>query len=307
MRRVNIMLVSTIAFAGCFGLAPSVMAQTPAQTPVQIPSRASALPSVPLPGNWQATYGVSLIGLPIGTASVTAALDPSKYKIDVQARLTGLAGMVTGGRGAGAATGGLSQGKPVSAGYSASGSNGKEARTVRMAVSGGTATAVEITPPIEKKPDAIPLVDAHKRGITDPLSALLMPVAVGQDPASGAACNRSIQIFDGNARYDINLSYAGTRLVSGNGYEGPVAICNARYVPIAGHRNGKATKYMAENQDIQAWLAPVAGTALVAPYRIAVRSEIGMVVIEATRFQTTTRAGEPAEAALPRAQRATVR
>ncbi len=41
---------------------------------------------------------------------------------------------------------------------------------------------------------------------------------------------------------------------------------------------------MAENRDIQAWLAPVAGTNLVAPYRISVRSEIGMVVIEATRF-----------------------
>ncbi len=300
MRGVNIMLVSMAALsAGLSALlvcAPPALAQT---------SGRAAMPT--LPGNWQATYGVSLIGLPIGTAQVNAALDPSKYKIDIQARLTGLAGMVTGGRGAGAATGGISQGKPASAGYSASGSNGKEARTVRMAVSSGTATAVEIDPPIEKKPDAIPLVDAHRRGIIDPVSALLMPVAAGQDPSSAAACNRSIQIFDGNARYDINLSYAGTRTVSGNGYEGPVAICNARYVPIAGHRNGKATKYMAENQDIQAWLAPVAGTALVAPYRIAVRSEIGMVVIEATRFQTSARTDEPAQVALPRAQRATAR
>jgi hypothetical protein len=41
---------------------------------------------------------------------------------------------------------------------------------------------------------------------------------------------------------------------------------------------------MAENRDIEAWLAPIPGTQLVAPWRIAVRSEIGMVVIEATRF-----------------------
>ncbi len=296
MRRVTIMLAFAAAAAG--GPVPSALAQTSAR---------AATPPATLPGSWQANYGVSLIGLPIGTASVTAALDPAKYKIDIQAKLTGLAGMLTGGRGAGAATGGISQGKPASSGYSASGSNGKEARTVRMAVSSGTATAVEITPPIERKPDAIPLVEAHMRGITDPLSALLMPVSAGQDPTSAAACNRSIQIFDGNARYDIALSYAGTRTVSGSGYDGPVAVCNARYVPIAGHRNGKATKYMAENKDIQAWLAPVVGTALVAPYRISVRSEIGMVVIEATRFQTTSRAGEPAEAALTRPQRATLR
>lgn len=244
----------------------------------------ASFPAAAQQGKWQANYGVSLIGLPIGTAQVTAELDKSRYKIDVQARLTGLAGMVTGGKGAGAAAGGLSDGRPVSTGYSASGSNGREARTVRMAVSAGNATAIEILPPIIKKPDAIPVAESHKRGITDPVTALLMPVPAGQSPISAAACNRSIQIFDGNARYDIALSFAGTRNVEGRGYDGPVAVCNARYVPISGHRDGKSAQYMAANRDIQAWLAPVAGTSLVAPYRISVRSEIGVVVIEATRF-----------------------
>ena len=75
-------------------------------------------------GRWQASYGVTLIGLPIGTAQVTAALDPGRYKIEVQARLTGLAGMVTGGKGAGSASGAFALGRPASTGYAASGSNG---------------------------------------------------------------------------------------------------------------------------------------------------------------------------------------
>jgi hypothetical protein len=260
---------------------------------------------------WQANYGVSLIGLPIGNAQVSADIDSARYKIDVQARLTGLAGMVTGGKGAGAASGAINGGKPASVGYSASGSNGKEARTVRMAVSGGNATAIDISPPIIKKPDAIPVADAHKRGIIDPVTALLMPVPAGQSPSSAAACNRSLQIFDGNARYDIVLSYAGSRNVEGRGYIGPVAVCNARYVPISGHRDGKASQYMAANRDIQVWLAPVAGTALVAPYRISVRSEIGMVVIEANRFDgpvatanTTGSAPQTTSSAPARSQRA---
>lgn len=262
-------------------------------------------------GSWQASYGVSLIGLPIGTAQVSAELDRARYKIDVHARLTGLAGMVTGGKGAGSASGALSEGRLSTTGYAASGSNGKEARTVRMAVNAGNATAIDISPPIIKKPDAVPVADSHKRGITDPVTALLMPVPLGQSPVSAAACNRSIQIFDGNARYDIALSFAGTRNVEGRGYNGPVAVCNARYVPISGHRNGKATQFMAANRDIQAWLAPVAGTSLVAPYRISVRSEIGMVVIEATRFDgpvatanTTGSAPQTTGSAPPRAQRA---
>jgi hypothetical protein len=240
------------------------------------------------PGAWRATYGVSLLGLPIGTANLNAAIDRARYRIEVQARLTGLAGMVTGGKGAGQASGSLTQGRPLSAGYSAAGSNGRESRTVQMAMANAAATAVEITPPIIKKPDAIPVLDAHRRGVTDPVTALFMPIPAGQNPISPAACNRTIPIFDGNARYDIALSYAGTREVQGNGYSGPVAVCNARFVPISGHRNNRASQFMAANRDIQAWLAPIAGTQLVAPWRISVRSEIGTVVIEATRFDGTT-------------------
>lgn len=236
-------------------------------------------------GAWQASYGVSLIGLPIGNAQVTAALESGRYRLEVQARLTGLAGMVTGGRGAGQATGQMAAGRLSSSGYSASGSNGRESRTVRMAVASGAATAIDISPPVEKKPDAVPLTEAHRRGITDPVSALLMPVPQGADLSSPSVCNRLIPIFDGNARYDIQLSHAGTRTVQGRGYSGPVAVCNARFVPIAGHRNGRSTRFMADNRDMQTWLAPLPGTNLVAPYRIAVRSELGMVVIEATRFE----------------------
>ena len=77
-----------------------------------------------------------------------------------------------------------------------------------------------------------------------------------------------MQIFDGAARYDIKLSHAGTREVQLEGYSGPVSICQARYVPIAGHRALRpSTKFMAENRDISTWLAPVAGTNLMVPVR----------------------------------------
>lgn len=284
----------------------TALAGTASVEPVIAQGRAQA--STTATGAWEAAYGVSLVGLPIGQATVNAALDPGRYKVEIQARLTGLAGMITGGRGAGQASGVLSAlGRPSSAGYSASGSNGKESRTVRMAMAAGTATAIDISPPIERKPDHIPLSDEHRRGVVDPVTALLMPVAPGEDPISQAACNRRIPVFDGNARYDIELAFAGIQTVQGRGYSGPVAVCNARFTPIAGHRPNRSARYMAENRDMQVWLAPISGTNLVAPYRIAVRSEIGMVVIEATRFrgpapassQATSSIARPARAAQP--------
>lgn len=60
-------------------------------------------------------------------------------------------------------------------------------------------------------------------------------------------CNRTLPIFDGAARYDIKLSYSGTRQVALDGCNGSVVVCQARYVPIAGHRALRpSTKFMAE-------------------------------------------------------------
>ena len=81
------------------------------------------------------------------------------------------------------------------------------------------------------------------------------------------------------------LSYAGTRNVDKPGYAGPVVVCNARYVPVAGHRPGRpATKFMEDNRDLSVWLAPVEGTRILMPLRISVRTMMGTLVVEATRW-----------------------
>ena len=62
-------------------------------------------------------------------------------------------------------------------------------------------------------------------------------------------------------------------------------MCKARYVPIAGHRALRpATKFMEDNKDMQVWLAPVERSRLLVPLRIAVRTMIGMSVIEASKW-----------------------
>jgi len=230
-----------------------------------------------------ARYDVSLLGIPLGTASLSGGIDGSSYKLDMAAKLTGLVGGVTGGRGSGAASGVFVGGRLAPKNFAVSSASNSESRTVRMALAEGEVAAVDIEPPIDAKPDRVPLNGSHKRNVVDPLSAFLMPVnGKGKD----AACNRTLPIFDGAARYDIKLSSAGTREVELDGYKGPVSICQARYVPIAGHRALRpSTKFMAENRDITAWLAPVAGTDMMVPVRISVKTMIGTAVIEASSFK----------------------
>ncbi len=230
-------------------------------------------------------YDISLIGLPLGKATLTGEVDPRRYSLTIQARLTGLAGLVTGGRGAGTATGQLRETRVLPANFAVTSAAGADSRTVRMALPAGAVKAVEIVPPLEEKPDRVPVQAEHKRGVVDPIGAMLMPLPAGTSPTDPAACARSIPVFDGAARFDVKLSYETTRRVENEGFTGDVIVCKARYVPIAGHRPTRpATQFMIDNKDMEVWLAPLGRTGLLAPYRISIRTMIGTTVVEASRF-----------------------
>ena len=233
-----------------------------------------------------ATYGISLIGLPIGVAEVNADFWSNHYSVDAQARLSGLASLVSNSRGASTGAGQIVDGRVVPASFATTASNAAMTRTIRMALAANTVSGVDITPAFDDRPDRIPLTDKDKQGVVDPVGAFVIPAPAGVAPTSAAACNRTLPVFDGYTRFDIALAYVGERKVKTKGYSGPVAICSARYVPIAGHRRDRpATKFMADNKDIEVWLAPIGSTNVLMPYRISVRTMIGMAVAEATEFR----------------------
>ncbi len=233
----------------------------------------------------RAVYGISLIGLPIGVASVAANITPSTYQIDARARLSGLASLVSNSRGASTGKGAIVGGQVVPATFATTASNANMTRTVRMSLADNAVTGVDIAPPFDDKPDRVPLSAKDQQGIVDPVGAFVLPETTSGDPTSPAACNRTVPVFDGYTRFDVTLAYVGQRHVTAKGYSGPVAICSARYVPIAGHRRDRpATKFMAENRDIEVWLAPVGNLKVLMPFRVSVRTMIGTAVAEATEF-----------------------
>ncbi len=144
-------------------------------------------------------------------------------------------------------------------------------------------------------PERVTVSEVHKRGVIDPVSALMMPAQGRGELIDPQNCNRTIPVFDGASRFNVVLSYGETRSVQKPGYAGPILVCNARYQPIAGHRPDRpGVKFMEDNTEMSVWLAPVEGTRVLLPLRIAVRTQLGLNIIEATRW---SRSGQgPAEA-----------
>lgn len=229
-------------------------------------------------------YGLWLSGLRIGSGELSGSFEGSQYRLELRGRLSGL-GALVGGDGSATAAGSVTSARPTPAAFTARVRTSAGERSLRMGVAGGNVVAVQVEPPLEDRRDRVPLSEVHKRAVIDPLSAMIAPVPARGGLTDPANCNRSVPVFDGGTRFDVVLSYGGTRHVEKAGYSGPVLVCNVRYVPIAGHRlHRPATKFMQENRDMSVWLAPVEGARVLLPFRISIRTMIGTSVVEATRW-----------------------
>jgi hypothetical protein len=164
--------------------------------------------------------------------------------------------------------------------------NDKRVEELRIVLSAGTVKELVVEPPTAPNPDRIPLTDAHRRGIVDPMSAALIRVSGNGDLISPDACRRTIPIFDGRMRFDLQLSFKRIENVQARkGYQGPVTVCGVQFVPLAGFVPERpAIKYLMAQQDMEMWLAPIPGTRIVVPYRISLQTPLGRGILEATQF-----------------------
>ena len=230
-------------------------------------------------------YAITLAGLSLGNAGLDGTFDDQRYDMRLTGKLTGIVGALSGNSTGGAAARGTVAGsRVVSNGFSANARSGGNERTVMLGVASGNVTSISIVPPFERNYPVVPLGENDTRNVTDPLSGLVGVIAGGKldDPAN---CNRTVPVFDGTQRFNVQLSYAGTRLVRKPGFTGNVLVCNVRYTPVAGHRTDRpSVQFMRDNRDMQVWLAQVEGTRLLLPVRISVQTMIGLSVVEAQNW-----------------------
>jgi hypothetical protein len=100
------------------------------------------------------------------------------------------------------------------------------------------------------------------------------------------ACQRTLPIFDGLQRYDLRLAYKRIdNVAAGKGYAGPALVCSLSYQAISGHSpSTPLVKYLTEGREMEIAFAPIAGTRVLAPFRVSVMSMLANLVIKADRF-----------------------
>jgi hypothetical protein len=254
-------------------------------------------------GNLDASYRISFARIPVGEITATVVVGDSEYAISARARAGGVMKVLSvDGDGSFTTRGTIKDGHPVPTNFTSKIVSNTETSDVTMVLDEGNVREVAATPPPSQ--DRVPVTAANRRGIVDPLTAVLFSAATAGETLSQEACRRTLPIFDGHQRYDFKLAFKRMdKVTAEKGYAGPVVVCSVSYEPIAGHRASiPLVKYLSEGRDMEMALAPIAGTRLLAPFRLSVVSMLANLTIEANRFETTAHALDASPIAGPKAR-----
>jgi hypothetical protein len=236
-----------------------------------------------------ARYTISVAHIPIGESRWTLDLGTDQYAATASGQAKGVLKMLASGTGSFEAHGLVKDGAPAPTNFAAKTDSEDDKADISMVLDAGTVTALNASIPAPSK-DRVPLTDAHQQGVVDPLSALLIAVAGSGNGLGENACQRTLPVFDGRRRFDLALKFKRMdKAAAEKGYKGPVVVCAVSFQAIAGHRaSSPLVKYLSDGREIELWLAPIAGTRLLAPFRLSVASMLGNLVVEADQFVTTT-------------------
>ena len=246
-------------------------------------------------GTLDAQYSVTLGGLQFGKGTWRIDVQNDQFTAVVSGATTGLLQLFARGKGTSAVRGTVSNGQLQGVTYVSSIETDKKYDEVRMIMTGNAVKDSQAEPPSAPNPTRVPITDAHRRGVSDPITAALIRVPGSGDVFSPEVCQRKLAIFDGRMRYDLRFAYKRLEKVrSEQGYQGTVVVCAVYFVPLAGHVPERAAiKYMTELRDTEVALAPVAGTRLMVPYRASLPTPFGMGVLQATQFTSIARPPSP--------------
>jgi hypothetical protein len=244
---------------------------------------------------FEARYTISVARIPIGESNWTLDFGADQYDASASANAKGVLRVLASGKGTFAARGIVKHGVPAATHFTAKTDSDNDKVDIKMTLDGGTVTELDASQP-PPSPDRVPLTDEHRAGILDPLSAMLIAAAGSDGALAPQACRRTLPLFDGRRRFDLALSFKRMgKVAAENGYRGPALVCAVTLEPLAGYRpSSPVVKYLTDGREIELWLAPIAGTHLLAPFRLSIASMLGNLVVEAYRFEAAT----PARAAV---------
>src|SRR6202167_3793413 len=138
-------------------------------------------------GRLDARYEATLAGIPVGKGAWTIDISDDQYTAAASGGTAGLLKAFAGGTGTGASQGRVVNGALVSTNYAASTTTSKKTEAIHIVLANGNVREYGIEPEPPVDPDRLPVTDAHRRGVYDPMTGSMLRVPGTGEPLSREA------------------------------------------------------------------------------------------------------------------------
>jgi hypothetical protein len=276
MFRITAPFIRACAAVAGGGLLVASVARLPASEAIAGPEGGLAQAHI------AAQYEIAINGLGIGTLRFTSHVTRDRYALDTNVELSALLG-VFHWKGVTHTSGTIAASKPRPAGFLFEFASSSKSGSVKMDFNQGGVEAVSIQPFAVDAPDTVPLKKEQLQSVLDPLSAILsLTHADGQSP-----CTRTLAIFDGRHRFDLELSYR-RHVPIGETQQELAIVCRVKYIPLGGYRPTEEVRAMARSTGIEIAFRPVPRARLMLPQEVTVPTAAGPVQLTLQRVDIDT-------------------
>ena len=231
---------------------------------------------------FETDYVITVRGLTVAKAHFTGKVEGSRFEVAGSLRSAGLARIFDKTEAKSRSVGTLANGTPQPErfllSYAQGGSGGK-----KMEISFRNGDVARITHEPELGPpgdDLVPVAKSDLKSVTDPISATIVARGSAED-----ICRRTLRIYEGGTRVDVQLSPVSVGWVYGAG--NGAATCSARFVPVAGYIKSSTYDYMRDHADMEFVYVPTHRQGLYMLHSISTRTDIGQVKLRAWKQKVT--------------------
>ena len=177
--------------------------------------------------NLDAGYTISFARIRVGEINATVVFGLTEYAMSASGRAGGLMKVLMDGEGSFTTRGTVTDGHPVPTNFSSKIVSNAETSDVTMVLDEGSVKELAAAP--LPSSGRVPVTEANRQGIVDPLTAMLFSAAAAGEGLSQEACRRTLPIFDGHQRYDLKLAFRRMdKVTAEKGYAGPVVVYSLR-------------------------------------------------------------------------------
>lgn len=222
-------------------------------------------------------YVVTVRGIKVAEAKFNGAVSGARYQVDGSLHSSGV-GRVLGRTEATAhSSGSFNQATPTPESFMLSFAQNGAASKTELVFKNGNAVGTSFQPDWKAGPDTIPIGPADLKSVADPVAATIVARGTPEQ-----ICGRTLRIFEGGTRIDVQLRLASTGFVEGVGKN--AVTCKGDFVPVAGMRPDNGTyNYMRQQADMEFVYVLSGRGGLYLLHTMSGKTDIGRVQMRAFR------------------------